>query len=130
MSVFRTKQIPLDFSPLLVPKLKWCPVNLDGITERCGRFLVLEVKHGEQVSIGQMRMLQAMAKTPQFIVIVVNCEWSAPDEQGARLFAPESFQVMTPDGTLGELILSDTQDFKLRYEKWCRTPSVGIKAFL
>ena len=130
MSVFRTKQIPLDFSPLLVPKLKWCPVNLDGITERDGRFLVFEVKHGEQVSIGQIRMLQAMAKTPKFIVIVVNCKWSAPDEQGARLFAPESFQVMTPDGTLGELILSDTQDFKLRYEKWCRTPSVGIKAFL
>jgi len=129
VSIFTHQQVATDYSPLKNIN-KWLPTNLDAVTERVGRFLVMENKCGEPVSIGQMRMLQAMAKLPQFTVLIVNCEWVPTDNFGARLFKPESYSIMTAEGKLSPPIGTSTQDFAARYEKWCRQPkSVGIAAW-
>ena len=53
--------------------------DLDGIVERNGKFLVLEVKsHGASVPIGQQRMFNAMAETGAFTVVVLFGETNAP----------------------------------------------------
>ncbi len=48
-SVIRKQQIPTDFTVLNHPSL---PTNVDGFTERHGRFLFIEVKTGEENATG------------------------------------------------------------------------------
>ena len=128
MSIFRNEQTATDYSPLKNP-LKFYPTNLDGVTERLGQFLVMEIKCGEDISLGQYKMLAEFAKLPQFTVLIVNCEW-LPAERGARLFKPESYSIMGPDGKLSTRIETSTADFASRYERWARQPKeVGIKAW-
>ena len=128
MSIFRNEQTATDYSPLKNP-LKFYPTNLDGVTERLGQFLVMENKCGEDISLGQYKMLAEFAKLPQFTVLIVNCEW-LPAERGARLFKPESYSIMGTDGKLSARIETSTTDFASRYETWCRMPkAVGAKAF-
>lgn len=48
------------------------PMDVDGLFERHGYFLVLESKlPGDELSGGQERALQALARLPQFLVVVV-----------------------------------------------------------
>ncbi len=127
-SIFMHQQIPTDFS-CLKNLLNCLPCNLDGITERMGRFLVLEIKHGEQLSVGQNRMLEALAALPQFTILIVNCEWTQPNTKGGRDFIPKSFRVLNADGTRGEEYPTNAEDMGVRYDIWCRTPTDGYRPF-
>jgi len=64
------------------------PTNVDGmtwhLTERCGRFLFLEVKRGESLSDGQKYMLEALARIPQFDVVIVHSLQADPDEKNGN----------------------------------------------
>jgi len=47
--------------------------DLDGVIERRGHFLILETKRpGEQLPVGQLIMLKALAALPNFLVLVVS----------------------------------------------------------
>lgn len=110
-SIFLGQQTATDFS-CLKNDLNCLPCNLDGITERMGRFLVLELKHGETLSTGQERMLRALAAVPQFYVLLVDCEWSEPNNKNARSFTPLSFRVLSADGCAWPAI----SDIRQRHE--------------
>src|SRR5215468_183992 len=99
-SIFMHEQIPTDYS-CLSNVLNCLPCNLDGLTERLGRFLLFEVKSGEQLSRGQAMMLKALAALPQFTVLMVHCQWAAPNKMGGRDFIPEIFSVMDSAGVVG-----------------------------
>lgn len=61
-----------DFKGLIKSNPSFVPCDLDGIVERNGHFLVMEWKRPkEEVSLGQQRMLQALAKTPKFMVVIM-----------------------------------------------------------
>jgi hypothetical protein len=61
-----------DFKGIIESNPNFVPCDLDGIAERKGYFLVMEWKRpGEEVSLGQQRMLQALAQTPKFSVIIM-----------------------------------------------------------
>jgi hypothetical protein len=127
-SIFLHQQTPTDFSRLK-NVMNILPCNLDGVTERLGQFLVLELKHGETLSVGQSRMLQAAAAIPQFTVLIVSCQWSPANEKGGRDFNPESFRVMGTDGALGPEYETNYRAFAVRYDIWCRTPKHGPRPF-
>ena len=61
-----------DFKGLIESNPAFLPSNVDGIAERNGHFLIMEWKRpGEKMSEGQKRMLQALAASPKFIVVVI-----------------------------------------------------------
>jgi hypothetical protein len=61
-----------DFKGVIESNPNFVPCDLDGIAERKGYFLVMEWKRpGEEISLGQQRMLQALAQTPKFSVIIM-----------------------------------------------------------
>ena len=127
-SIFLHQQTPTDFS-CLRNVLNCLPCNVDGLTERLGRFLLLELKHGEQLSVGQDRMLKALAAISQFTVLLVECEWTPPNAKGGRDFTPQTFRVLGADGTLGPEFSTTRRDMAVRYDVWCRTPTDGERPF-
>ena len=61
-----------DLIGLIPSNPKFSPSDIDGICERNGYFLVMEWKrHGEKVSEGQKRLLQALASNPRFMVVII-----------------------------------------------------------
>jgi len=127
-SIFLHQQTPTDYSRLK-NAMNILPCNLDGVTERLGQFLVLELKHGETLSVGQNRMLQAAAAIPQFTILIVNCQWSPANEKGGRDFTPESFRLMDTKGALGSEYKTNYRAFAVRYDIWCRSPKDGSLPF-
>lgn len=127
-STFLQQQIPTDFS-CLKNILNCLPCNVDGITEKEGYFLVFELKHGEELSIGQSRMLKAWAGKPGCTILIINCRWTAPNAKNAREFFPESFSQMNASGELGEPHLTNVNDFAVRYAAWLRSPWDGAQPF-
>lgn len=124
MTMFTHQQRPTNFESLTNVN-KWMPSNLDGITERLGRFLIFEIKRGEKVSIGQERMLLAFSKMPECLVLLVNSEYQI-DAKGGLEFLPMSYHIGVPSGW-GPLIKTTPEDFASRYEQWCRRPSGGTE---
>ena len=62
-----------DFKGLITDNPNFVPSNVDGIAERNGRFLVMEWKRpNERISTGQKILLQSLAITPKFTVIIIN----------------------------------------------------------
>lgn len=62
-----------DFAGLIKTNPNFVPSNIDGIAERNGRFLVFEWKRpNESISMGQKMLLQALAASPEFTVIIIN----------------------------------------------------------
>lgn len=60
------------FKGIIPNNPNFMPSNIDGIIERNGNFIVFEWKRpGEKFNTGQIRLLQALAKTPRFIVIIM-----------------------------------------------------------
>jgi len=128
-SIFLRQQTAVDYSCL--SNVNNClPTNVDGITERLGQFLMMELKHGEELSTGQKLMLCALAAVKEFTVLVIDCEWSPPNNKGARSFTPETFRYMDKDGVLGPVFPTSVKDFAARYDIWCRTPSHGVRPFV
>ena len=71
-NMFATHTDYADFKGLIPTNPHLVPSNVDGIAERNGYFLILEWKRlGEKMSEGQKRILQALAASPKFIVIVI-----------------------------------------------------------
>ena len=61
-----------DFFGLISENPQFVPSNVDGICERKGKFLVMEWKRPkEAVSKGQEYLIKALAKQPNFIVIII-----------------------------------------------------------
>lgn len=128
-SIFLHQQTPTDFSSLK-NVLNCLPCNLDGVTERMAKFLVLELKHGELLSVGQERMLRALAVIPQFTILIVDCEWTPPNAKGGRDFNPQSFHVLNAgEGIPGERYQTNVKDLAVRYHVWIRTPGDGARPF-
>ena len=126
MTVFTHDQKPTDFSTLK-NQFGVLPTNVDGMTERLGYFLVIEVKRGEPTRRGQRLMLTQLAAQPKFLVLVVHSDYEETANGGLE-FLPRSFQFVNPDG-YGIENETTPEDFARRYEQWYRFPSQGMKAF-
>jgi hypothetical protein len=71
-NIFATHTDYAEFKGLITANPAFVPSNVDGIAERNGHFLIMEWKRpGEKVSEGQKRLLQALAATPKFMVVVI-----------------------------------------------------------
>jgi hypothetical protein len=71
-NMFATHTDYAEFKGLITANLAFVPSNVDGIAERNGHFLIMEWKRpGEKASEGQKRLLQALAATPKFMVVVI-----------------------------------------------------------
>ena len=71
-NMFATHTDYADFKGLIPQNPAFVPSNVDGIAERNGNFLIMEWKrNGEKVSEGQKRLLQALAATPRFMVVII-----------------------------------------------------------
>jgi len=71
-NMFATHTDYAEFKGLIPANPAFVPSNVDGIAERNGHFLIMEWKRpGEKVSEGQKRLLQALAATPKFMVVVI-----------------------------------------------------------
>jgi hypothetical protein len=127
-SIFVYQQIPTDYS-CLENGLKCLPCNLDGLTERSGRFLLMELKHGEEISGGQWRMLKALAALPAFTTLIVTCKRTDENEKGARNFIPVVFEVMDGSGLQNESYVTNVDDFRARYVAWLKRPADGALPF-
>jgi hypothetical protein len=125
---FIGEQTAVDFSCLRNP-FHCFPCNVDGLTERGGHFLLFELKHGEELSGGQFRMLQALAALPRFTVLIIRCRKTKTSEKNARNFHPLAFEVLAADGTLGETYLTTLEDMAARYYAWLRNAADGARPF-
>lgn len=108
---------------------KCLPTNVDGlahhIVERRGRFLFLEVKRGESTSDGQQFMLEALARIPQFDVVIVHSLRADPDDKNCRAVLPIAIQKYDRTGKLGEMQPCDADQFRLKYAQWFRSQRVS-----
>lgn len=93
------------------------PTNMDGLVERHGHFLLLEVKRGDMQSEGQRIMLEALARLPNWTVIVVHSRSTAEDDMHSRPVEPWAYEVVG-EGHGGSC---DPEEFKLRYRRWFLT---------
>ena len=118
MSTFYNKQFAEDWGFLENEgEVSRKPTNCDGIVERRGKFMFLEVKRGEATSEGQRRMLVALAKQPGWTVLVVHSRRHPADEFNARLVDPIAYEVFNPDGSK-DAFNTNATDFKAKYFQW------------
>jgi hypothetical protein len=127
-SIFMLQQTPTDYS-CLENALKCLPCNLDGLTERNGNFLLMELKHGEEVSGGQWRMLKALAAVPAFTTLIVDCKRTPTNEKGGRDFLPIVFHTLDGAGDQGDAHVTNVDDFRARYVAWLQRPADGTLPF-
>ena len=100
-----------DLLGLLPSNPKFLPSNVDGIAERNGKFLVMEWKRpNEKISKGQEFLLKALAKTPNFVVIII----IGDTDNGMNI---ERFYYLQPIGK-NVLIGTSMQEFKDYYTFW------------
>jgi hypothetical protein len=115
----RKKATPTDFKELrgALYKSDCVPSDLDGVYERDGHFLFLEVKHGgEQVSTGQYRMLENLrALNPNKVTtVIVYCVPEKHDETGAWKFIPTHWDV----NSSGEWVKGGVEEFRQFLRDW------------
>lgn len=100
-----------DLLGLIPNNPKFLPSNVDGIAERNGKFLVMEWKRpNEKISKGQEFLLKALAKTPNFVVIII----IGDTDNGMNI---ERFYYLQPIGK-NVLIGTSMQEFKDYYTFW------------
>ena len=100
-----------DLLGLIPSNPKFLPSNVDGIAERNGKFLVMEWKRpNEKISKGQEFLLKALAKTPNFVVIII----IGDTDNGMNI---ERFYYLQPIGK-NVLIGTSMQEFKDYYTFW------------
>lgn len=127
MSVFRRPQYADDWSFL---NHKSLPFNVDGmstrhLTERRGRFLFIEIKRGEEISVGQDIALAALSEVAEFDVLVLNSRPSTPDAMNGRAVIPFFYRIYE-NGELSDPVMTTEDDFRRRYEQWFRKPHVSV----
>ena len=103
-----------DFEDLLglIPNNpNFCPSNVDGIAERNGKFLIMEWKRpNERISKGQEFLLKALAKLPNFVVVII----IGDTDNGMNV---EKFYYLNAMGK-NLLMGNGTQQFKDFYKLW------------
>lgn len=100
-----------DFFGLIPDNPHFVPSNVDGICERKGKFLVMEWKRpNEQVSKGQEYLIKALAKQPNFIVIIIYGD--TDDETTVH-----KFFLVNQDGTCIKAGTS-FEELKIFYKQW------------
>jgi hypothetical protein len=100
-----------DLLGLIPSNSKFLPSNVDGIAERNGKFLIMEWKRpNERISKGQELLLKALAKLPNFVVIII----IGNTDNGMNV---EKFYYLQPIGK-NVLIGTSTQEFKDYYTFW------------
>ncbi len=121
-SFLRKANIGVDFRTLAGSFVRdtILPHDLDGIVEVGGRFLILECKQdGEELSVGQTRSLQALAREDNKQVWEVRLS-GASATQGAHLFDPVAIRRVRAS-SLDEWHNTDIEKFKKFCMKWsCR----------
>lgn len=127
-SIFMHQQTPTDYS-CLENDFRCLPCNLDGLTERHGRFLLMELKHGEELSGGQWRMLKALAAIPVFTTLIVSCKRTPTNDKGGRDFLPVVYNILDGNGEQGETYVTNVEDFRARYVAWLLRPGDGGLSF-
>ena len=114
-SIIRHQQIPTDFTSLDHSSL---PINLDGLTERHGRFLLMEVKTGtEGIAGGQAWALRSLAGHKEFTILLVHVKFHEVSANGTRPFEPESYSIIA-ENMIRTRVETSTEDFKARYAAW------------
>jgi len=112
-NMFATHTDYAGFKGVLPDNPNFVPSNVDGICERNGHFLILEWKRpGEKVSEGQKRLLQAMAKLPKFIVMII---YGNTDNETVI----DKYFMVYPNGQCG-LNGTGFESFKDFYREWYR----------
>ena len=100
-----------DFFGLIPENPQFVPSNVDGICERKGKFLVMEWKRPkEAVSKGQEYLIKALAKQPNFIVIIIYGD----TDNGTNV---EKFYLVNQDGSC-TLAGSNFEALKQYYLQW------------
>ena len=100
-----------DLLGLIPNNPKFLPSNVDGIAERNGKFMIMEWKRpNEKISKGQEFLLKALAKTPNFVVIII----IGDTDNGMNI---ERFYYLQPIGK-NVLIGTSMQEFKDYYTFW------------
>ncbi len=127
-SIFMLQQTPTDYS-CLENGLHCLPCNLDGLTERNGRFLLMELKHGEELSGGQWRMLKALAALPPVTTVIIECKRTPTNDKGGRDFLPVAFNILDHAGSQSETYITNVDDFRARYVAWLQRPADGALPF-
>jgi hypothetical protein len=120
MGIFKYPQYADDWGFL---NHRCLPTNVDGLTyhlvERKARFLLLEVKrNSEDMSTGQRIMLSALARIPQFTVILLHSRLAVSDDKNGRAVIPNYYHKMGTDGELGSIVMTTPEDFRGRYVGW------------
>ena len=114
-SVIRKTQYPTDFTVLDHSSL---PTNVDGFTERHGRFLFIENKTGtESTTGGQAWAMRSLAGCKQFTMLVVHSKYHDVSANGTRPFDPESYSLVT-ETQIRTRTETSVEDFKKRYSAW------------
>lgn len=112
-----TKAAHIDFTPfvgVIESNPKFLPSNLDMILERNGNFIVAEWKrHGEKISLGQQKVLQALAVVPRFVVLVI----TGDTDDGLRVSRVDR---VTVDGGL-EFVCDSADALLERLRNWYAT---------
>jgi hypothetical protein len=101
--------------------------QLSGLTHRgigpVNHFLCIEIKRpNENLDPAVLRSLRALSLQPNTTVLLVNSA-AIETEQGYWLFSPTMFRVLSSDGVNDYDIPTSSEDFKSRYDYWCRCPS-------
>lgn len=103
---FLTGVVPTKYGGFIAPS------NVDGILERHGKFLVLEWKRdNEDLSMGQTILLTALARQPNFTVILVYGHSAGGDTE------IREFYKLNQDGSM-TLSGKSVEEFKKKYKAW------------
>jgi len=116
----RKTHLGIDYEPLRGfidgdPNDTRLPVDLDGIMERRGKFLAIEIKQpGERESRGQQIMLENLARVKEFTVIVVEVT-GAKANTGATLCEAAKWKRVGIDK---EFVPTTTTEVREFMKKW------------
>jgi len=96
---------------------KFMVSDIDGVAERNGRFLALEIKTpNDTLSEGCSRMLKSLSSIPQFMCVLANVTGNR-SSTGGILFEPTSIHRITKDG-LSVVEDCNLEQFEEKYIKW------------
>jgi len=110
-NMFATHTDYAEFKGLIPDNPYLVPINVDGILERDGQFLILEWKRpGERVSEGQRIMLQALAAKTSFMVVII---YGNTDNETVI----DSYWLLTPEGKPVKSGIG-FESFKQFYRQW------------
>jgi len=101
-----------DFVGLIPDNPLFLPSNVDMMAERHGYFFIGEWKKpNEGVSKGQQLLLQALARTPKFTVLLINGTTDGP-----QTWVGDSFRL--DENLEGTKVASNLKELQAYYQNW------------